>query len=671
MKNEEIRSKAENVSERISIEELYIKAEVLSNSGSFVWDVKDNVTQYSAGVFRIFDVSSIETPMPKVIYSLLHPQDYEFFRNFLEKVLSGQMDELPALEFRIKLRNGQIRHIWSRISPEYTIEKEVLRITGVIRDVTEQKKQETLTEVIYNISRAASDLEHTHELFSLIHEEIKRLLDASNMFVAYYNEQSDLLEIQYVTGEADIKEVPAVGTMSKMVIVKNKALLIDERQMDEMEDRGEILRVGRDSKCWMGLPLRKNGKAFGIVTIQNYDLADAFDQDDLSLMEFICLQIESAIRKMEDAELISKLSNSVLHSPAAVVITDIRGIIEYVNPKFEEVTGYSFDEVIGKNPSLLNSGDNPPKMYVELWDTILKGKDWSGEFKNKRKDGGFYWEMASISSVKNKEGKLTHFIAVKEDITLRKIMEDDLILAKEKAEEANQLKSSFLANLSHEIRTPMNGILGFSELLRDTDTTPDDFNKYLKIIDNNGQQLMNIINDIITVANLEVNQLNLNNKEFDIFSLFQELESTLSLEQNTMGKSHIKLVFPDQLKEQNISLYTDRGKLMQVLVNLCRNALKFTDEGSIKLSWSVTNNELIRIDVLDTGIGVSQKLQEVVFERFRQADESSTRNFGGNGLGLAISRGLIELMGGRIWINSKVGEGSKFSFVIPVRVNDN
>ena len=110
---------------------------------------------------------------------------------------------------------------------------------------------------------------------------------------------------------------------------------------------------------------------------------------------------------------------------------------------------------------------------------------------------------------------------------------------------------------------------------------------------------------------------------------------------------------------------------MQVLVNLCRNALKFTDDGSIKLKWSRTNGELIRFDVLDTGIGVSPKLQEVIFERFRQADESSTRNFGGNGLGLAISRGLIELMGGRIWINSKVGEGSKFSFVIPVRVNEN
>ncbi|MCD6347647.1 MAG: PAS domain-containing protein, partial [Bacteroidales bacterium] len=241
----------------ISKEELMASAEALSASGSFEWDMRDDTGVYSPGILRIFDIPPGEHPNPSIIYSLVHPDDLPAFKEALDEVFAGQTSESPAFEFRITTPKGEIKHLWVRIAPEYNTENTLIRISGVVRDITVQKQQETLTDVIYNISRAASELDTSHELFSLIQQEIIRLIDASNMFVAYYNEKEDLLDIQYVTGEDDIKHLPAEGTMSKMVIRENKSLLIKEKEMDEMQARGEFVRVGKASKCWMGLPLRK------------------------------------------------------------------------------------------------------------------------------------------------------------------------------------------------------------------------------------------------------------------------------------------------------------------------------------------------------------------------------------------------------------------------------
>ena len=168
-------------------------------------------------------------------------------------------------------------------------------------------------------------------------------------------------------------------------------------------------------------------------------------------------------------------------SPASVVITDLEGKIEYVNPKFTQVTGYSVEEAIGQNPRILKSGEWPSEAYRELWETITAGKEWRGEFHNKRKDSTLYWEYASISPIRNEKGEITHFLAVKEDITERKLAEAELARAKEAAEAANRAKDQFLANMSHEIRTPMNGIIGMTELVLATELTNEQ-REYLEIV---------------------------------------------------------------------------------------------------------------------------------------------------------------------------------------------
>ncbi len=653
----------------ISKEQLLAEAEKLSLSGSFDWDYLQDSAQYSPGMYRIFGLEPDSNPKPSIVFELMHPDDLLQFKSGFDAIVQGDLTDIPQLEFRIVRTDGTLRHLWSKISPEYSDEGQLTRLLGVVRDITEPKKQETLTSIIYNISRSASEYNTPFDLFSRIHIEIRRLIDASNMFVAYYNEDRDMLDIQYLTGEDEIDEVPAAGTMSKKVMIDNASMLVDTQAMIDMENRGEIVRVGKESQCWLGVPLRRNGNPFGVMVIQNYEIPDAFGADDLSLMEFICLQVESAIRKMEDSEQINKLTNSVLHSPVTVVITNRTGLIEYVNPKFEEVTGYSSQDAIGQNPRILKSGETPVEVYEKLWDTILSGKEWRGEFKNKRKDGSYYWESASISSVKNVAGEITHFIAVKEDISERKLMDAALIEAKDKAEEANRLKTSFLANLSHEIRTPMNGILGFAELLREDGLRSKDFEHYLDIINVNGQQLLNIINDIITVANLEVNQLRLNVKEFELNQVLTDLESTMEWEKKQLLKNHIHLDLVGLKPPTSTPMCTDPGKLVQILTNLLRNAIKFTDQGEVLLSNRMINDGFIEFTVSDTGIGIPEHMHDVIFERFRQADESSTRNFGGNGLGLAISKGLVELLGGTIKVKSNPGQGAIFTFSIPTHLS--
>lgn len=649
---------------------LYSAAEEITESGSFEWDLITDETRFSLGMYRVLGLPQDSKPNLHQITSLVHSDDVEEFEKLIAGIREMEPQSNPVVEFRIIRGDGLFRYIWMRFSPVFNKHNQTVRLLGAVQDITERKRRETLTEVIYNISQAASQVTSFHSFYQIIQKEINKLLDANNMFVAFYDEKQDQLDLQFVTGEShSIRFVPAEGTISKLVIQENCSLLLDNATLLDFDARGKIKRIGRSSKTWLGVPLRKDSEPFGVLVVQNYERTDAFDAEDQALLEFISIQLVSAIRSMQDSEQIQVLNNSIRQSPVSVVITNKEGNIEYVNPKFEQVTGFSFEEVIGENPRILNGGKNPPDLYEQMWLTILKGEEWRGEFQNRRKDGSFYWELASISPVKNKDGEISHFVAVKEDITERKKLESELILAKDKAEESDKLKSAFLANMSHEIRTPMNGILGFSELLRETDLSEQDLNRYIEIINTNGRQLLGIIDDIITVSNLEVKQLKLNLRQFDLVTFLENLYMTIEMERRMIDKNHIELSFP-KFEDRVFFIEMDEGKLLQVLVNLLKNALKFTDQGTVSLEVAEKEKNILIFIVRDTGIGIPADMHEIIFDRFRQVDDSNTRSFGGTGLGLAISKGLVELLGGRIWVDSNPGKGSQFGFTLPFKKLD-
>jgi PAS domain S-box-containing protein len=382
--------------------------------------------------------------------------------------------------------------------------------------------------------------------------------------------------------------------------------------------------------------------------------------------------IDITERKQSEIQL-RKLYQAVEQSPVHIIITNIKGEIEYVNPKFTEVTGYPHDEVKGKKPSLLKSGEHPPQMYSELWNTISTGNEWRGEFHNKKKNGDLFWESAAISPIVDNNGKITHFLAIKEDITERKKANQELIAAKEKAEESDRLKTAFLQNMSHEIRTPMNAIIGFSSLLSDNFDDKDNLEHYSDIINQRCNDLLEIINGILDISKIESGQTTINKENFNIDDLFAELGLFFSDYQRKINKPSIKLILHPVKDKDTAMVRTDKIKLKQILINLIGNAFKFTERGTIDCGAYLYNNKL-HFFVTDTGIGIAKDKFGYIFERFTQVNHPTMHNTSGTGLGLPIVKGLVGILGGEVWLESLLGKGTTFFFNIeslkPVNSNN-
>ena len=510
--------------------------------------------------------------------------------------------------------------------------------------------------------------------------------------------------------------------------------------------------------------------------------------------------IIAAIQTLQDIterkrteESLRKLSLAIEQTPTAVVITDREGIIEYVNPHYTKVTGFAAEEAIGRTQRIVKSGYHSPEFYQELWETILDGSEWHGEFRNKRKNGDLYWEASTISPVKNASGAITHFVGVKEDIsgrkwaeeelkrsdeqirlllestaeaiygvnllgrctfanpscarllgynhpdellgrnihnlihhtrkdgtpypaeecpmfrsihekegfhvegeflwradgtgfpaeywsypqrsgdkvvgavvtffdiTERKQAEEQLRQAKTTAEAATRAKSEFLANMSHEIRTPMNAAIGMLYLLQQTPLA-DKQKNYLSKAQSAANSLLRVINDILDFSKIEAGKLDLETEPFRLVTVLKNLADMATA---TIKEKPVELLVsagPDVPGH----LIGDPLRLGQILLNLTNNAVKFTEEGKVIVSVeTVARREEeveLRFYVQDTGIGMTREQQARLFTAFTQADTSTTRRYGGTGLGLTIARQLVEMMGGTLSVSSEAGKGSVFSF---------
>ncbi len=428
------------------------------------------------------------------------------------------------------------------------------------------------------------------------------------------------------------------------------------------EDSGED-----DNLAALAIPLWGEGSIVGALEIFSLG-EDVFDAEEVALLTELTENLAYAvvaIRLKEEhrgAEaLLRKLSLAVEQSPVTIVITDTKGIIEYVNPCFTKITGYTAAEAIGQNPRILKSGLHSPEYYVALWDLISGGFEWHGELCNKKKNGEILWESASISPVRNSDNEITHFVAVKEDITEQKRAYAELQRAKAQAEAATIAKSSFLANMSHEIRTPMNAVIGMLYLVQQTGLN-DKQKGYVLKADGAAKSLLKIINDILDFSKIEAGRLQM---ETIPFLLSEVLTKLTDIAPANIGTKRVDLVISTSADIPDF-LNGDPLRLGQVLLNLVSNAIKFTDKGEVLVSVSleaITAEKVrIRFSVEDTGIGMTEEQKDRLFSAFSQADSSTTRRFGGTGLGLTISKQLVELMGGDITVESEPEVGSVFAF---------
>lgn len=577
-------------------------------------------------------------------------------RRFIEngyRIENAVTEELTSLGKRVYLSNNTVGIVDNN---------HLIRMWGTQSDITFKLRAEKEQTVIHEISMLALTASNIEALTGVIRKGLSPVIDTSNMHLALLDEKTEMLnEIKYLD-DSPVKLTCSVEKSATGYVIKNKcSLLVNSAGARELVESGEIVNIGNPAKTWLGVPLLANGKAIGAIVLQDYNNEDIYTERDKTFMELVSIQITNAIIRTRDQQKLKLLGRAIEQSPVTVVITDKNGNIEYANPMFSRTTGYTINEVLGYNPRILKSGTHSIEFYQNLWNTIHSGGDWYGEFKNRKKNGELYWESCVISPIYGNDGEIQSFIAVKEDITDKKLMIDEIIEAKEKAEESDQLKSAFLANMSHEIRTPLNSIIGFSELFVDPYFDHEQHIEFAKIIQENSNSLLNIISDIMDFSKIEAGQIRIKRIHFSA----NELLNTLVKEYSPKAvEKNICLRIDPAILMEEISVENDNNRVKQVMVNFVSNALKFTEVGFINIGLRKENDN-IKFYVSDTGIGIEQEHHYLIFERFRQVEKANTRRYGGNGLGLAISKNLIELMGGEIGVESERGKGSTFYFTLP------
>ena len=427
------------------------------------------------------------------------------------------------------------------VTPVLDEHKRITNILIICEDITLQKREEKLKEVIQSITHDGSVAKDLIDFTSNIKKRFENLIDLTNFYLALYNESKDEFWIPaYYDQCDDIETFDAGKTITAYVLRSKKSLLANYDEICKLKDSGVIESLGVPAQVWMGVPLLVGDKAIGVLAVQSYDNPLLYNEQDKLLLERVAHEISYIIQRIKSDE--------------------------------------------------------------------------------------------------------------------------EVKLALEKAEESDRLKSAFLANMSHEIRTPLNSIIGFSELLADSFFEEELKDEFVQHIITSGNQLLNIISDIVDISKIESGEIVIRKTELSAKKLLDEIRALhiLKVESRFL---HFRFAYPENITE--ITILADKERLHQVFNNLISNALKFTSEGHIEVGCR-PKGEMFEFYVKDTGIGIDPKFHAKIFERFRQVETAFTRKFGGNGLGLAITKNLIELMGGKIWLESEPGKGSTFYFTVPL-----
>jgi PAS domain S-box-containing protein len=327
------------------------------------------------------------------------------------------------------------------------------------------------------------------------------------------------------------------------------------------------------------------------------------------------------------------------------------------------MTGYAPEEAVGKKSNLLKSGKHDSSFYKEMWDTLLSGKEWKGEVINKKKNGELFWEEESIAAITDDDNEVVYFVSLGQDVTEKKLASQELLRAKERAEESDRLKSSFLTTMSHELRTPLNSVIGFSNLIDDS-MPKEEILELSKLINISGNHLLEIIESIFEISMLQSKETKIEVEEISILDIFSRIKVAIETEVRVQNKSHLQIVYIPFPNSTGLRFNTDKKRLLQLLSQLVSNAVKFTEKGKIEYGY-VLSEDGIKFFVKDTGIGMDADKLEKVFDVFRQIDDTHTRKQSGLGLGLAICKEISKILGGTIHVDTVLGEGSNFSFLLP------
>ncbi|MBN1183276.1 MAG: PAS domain-containing protein [Bacteroidales bacterium] len=353
--------------------------------------------------------------------------------------------------------------------------------------------------------------------------------------------------------------------------------------------------------------------------------------------------------------------------PFTIYFKNLEGKYTKINKAYATLIGVSDpDDALNKDEFDYFDKEYANTNHIEDLTVLRTGESINGKVELVKKPKGEYaWMYATKVGVIDENDIVTGMVCIAYDITERKLNEQKLLEAKEKAEESDRLKTAFLANMSHEIRTPMNGIIGFSNLLKNQDLQDGEKTEYIEHINTCGNTLLNLIDDIIDISKIEAGELKVKMARCQVNDVLTDLQKTFENSQKTYYRRNVDLIFKPGITENGFSIFTDPYRFRQIISNLIGNAIKFTEVGSIEFGYYQKDQNYLEFYVKDTGVGIPEDKLAIIFDRFQQINEHKHLNQKGTGLGLAISMHLTHLLGGEMRVESKVGAGSTFFFTLP------
>ncbi len=586
-------------------------------------------------------------------------------------------------EYEITCKNGSVKIC------ELHIQFITDNLIITINEITERKHAEESLRLSekHNAFLAQTafelfELTSIQEIYKYTVQKLQELFEGNSIVVLVeYNHSENRWKMQHIEG------------IGKRAAELSKLLGFDFNQMEgeistkyyEQITSGKVAELDFD---FPGLFNNKLSAAVGNAVKKMFSVEKmyciAYEQDEqiignitfitnkktgpinTKLIEAFIHQVSTFIKKQKAEERLKKSEDKfrkfVENANEIIYQLTPEGVFTYVSPNCKEIFRIRQEEVVGRNLEKFVHPDDLHLCIDFLNKVSATGEKRSGlEYRVGHKNGSWRWHNSSGAPIIDESGKIVSYIGIARDITDRKKMLEELVAAKEKAQESDRLKSAFLANMSHEIRTPMNGILGFAELLKKPNLTGNEQQKYIRIIEKSGSRMLNIINDIIDISKIEVGLMKLDINETNINEQIEYIYTFFKPEVEAKG---MKLMFKTTLSSQEAIIKTDREKVYAILTNLVKNAIKYSKEGKIEIGYK-KKDEVLEFYVKDTGIGIPKDRQEAIFMRFIQADIADKMAHQGTGLGLSITRAYIEMLGGKIWVESEVEIGSNFYFTLP------
>lgn len=529
---------------------------------------------------------------------------------------------------------------------------------GTQIDITEKQRYEKNITAALKISETVHKSGDFSEMYSLIHNIISTLMPAKNLYIAVYNETTDMIEFPYFVDEKDKtaeSRKPGSG-ITEYVLKTGKSLLATPNVIQELRKKGESLSYGAESIDWLGVPLKTNSKTFGIIAVQSYTEGVRYNESDVEILEFVAEQVSMAYERKssEESLLKSETKNRAILSaiPDLIFVQNYEGVYLEYHARNSDLLLLKPEDFIGKNYK-----DVLPKNLVKLFTEVIKETIETNEIQLCK------YPLEINNELKHFEARFISFdndkiLSTIRDITIQEQMMDELINAKEKAEEMNKIKSNFLANMSHELRTPLHGIIGFAQLLSD-EIEDIELKNMSELIHKSANRLLETLNLVLNFSKIDSNKVELNYSEIYMEIFVGEI---IDLFKPMAENKNLKLFF--EIKNGITTYLTDERILRKILNNLINNSIKFTTKGYVKIGIDKSDDEMI-IKVSDSGIGIPEDKFELIFEEFRQESEGLSRNFEGTGLGLTLTKRYVDLLKGEILLESKVGEGTTFTIKLP------